>query len=207
MRISRHAPDRRSRRWRAVGVGLTALGCLSGGVMVLSSGASAAPPERESFHDEVTNVIEDFCDVPGLTVELSRIVDGRGSAQARGRDGLIYFMEHLVIEDTLTEVVNGQPSGESLRVVERTLNKDLSVTDNGDGTLTILVLATGQSSLYDSSGKAIARNPGQVRFELLIDHGGTPTDPDDDEEIGFTLVKGSTGRSDDYCEAIVDQFT
>jgi hypothetical protein len=31
--------------------------------------------------------------------------------------------------------------------------------------------------VYDESGKAIARNPGQSRFEVLIDHGGTPADP------------------------------
>ena len=61
-------------------------------------------------------------------------------------------------------------------------DKDQRVTDNGDGTLTILVLATGNSTLYGPDGKAIARNPGQIRFEFLVDHGGTPTDPSDDED-------------------------
>ena len=81
--------------------------------------------------------------------------------------------------------------------------KDLHVTDNGDGTLTILVLATGNYTLYGEDGRAIARNPGQVRFELLIDHGGTPDDPSDDLELDFKIVKESTGRSDDACEAAV----
>jgi hypothetical protein len=41
------------------------------------------------------------------------------------------------------------------------------------------------------------RNPGQVRFELLVDHGGTPSDPSDDEFLEFLgVVKGSTGRND-----------
>ena len=39
------------------------------------------------------------------------------------------------------------------------------MTDNGDGTLTILVLTTGPAAVYGPDGKAIARNPGQVRFE------------------------------------------
>jgi hypothetical protein len=87
---------------------------------------------------------------------------------------------------------------------DRAGNRDLKVTDNGDGTLTLLVLATGNSILYGMNGEAIARNPGQVRFELLIDHNGTPTDPSDDEFLAFLgIVKESTGRSDDFCAASV----
>ena len=55
----------------------------------------------------------------------------------------------------------------------------------------------------EPNGKAIARNPGQVRFELVLDHGGTPTDPSDDVELSFELVKGSTGRTEDFCAATV----
>jgi hypothetical protein len=77
------------------------------------------------------------------------------------------------------------------------------VTDKGDGTLTILALATGNDVFYGPDGKAIGRNPGQVRFEILVDHGGTPTDPSDDVELDFRLVRESTGRSDDFCEVAV----
>ena len=56
------------------------------------------------------------------------------------------------------------------------LEKDKRITDNGDGTLTILILATGNAVLYGANGKAIARNPGQVRFELVVAHNGTPND-------------------------------
>ena len=55
-----------------------------------------------------------------------------------------------------------------------------------------------------ADGKAIGRNPGQVRFELLVDHGGTPTDPFDDEVIAeLGVVKEETGRNDDFCAAVV----
>jgi hypothetical protein len=64
----------------------------------------------------------------------------------------------------------------------------------GDGTLTILVMATGNETVYTPDGKALYRNPGQIRFEILIDHGRTPTNPSDDEFLEFLgLVKGSTG--------------
>ena len=86
--------------------------------------------------------------------------------------------------------------------------KDLKVTDNGDGTLTILFLATGNEVIYGADGKAIFRNPGQSRFEFLIDHSGTPTDPSGDEFIAdLGRVKGSTGRTDDFCVAVVPALT
>ena len=68
--------------------------------------------------------------------------------------------------------------------------------------------ATGNAVVYGEGGKAIARNPGQVRFEILIDHAGTPTDPTDDEFLAFLgEVKESTGRTDDFCAAVVPVLT
>ena len=87
------------------------------------------------------------------------------------------------------------------------LTKDLKVTDNGDGTMTILVLATGSGKVYGPDGKLLFNDPGQIRFEVLIDHGGTPTNASDDEFLEFLgQVKGSTGRNDlqdrDFCADI-----
>jgi len=167
--------------------------------------ARGRPAARSrDFQDEFTEVVEDFCDVPGLTVQLDGVVDGRFLFNRRGPDGLAYYMESIHLSTTFTNV----DTGSTITGVERTLSKDLKVTDNGDGTLTILVLATGNATLYGEDGKAIARNPGQVRFEILIDDGGTPDDPFDDEFIAdLGLVKGSTGRNDDFCEAAVPALT
>ena len=88
------------------------------------------------------------------------------------------------------------------------MQRALAAVDNGDGTLTVTFLATGNDVTYGPDGKAIARNPGQVRFELLIDHNGTPADPADDEVIAFVrVVKESTGRTDDFCAAAVPALT
>ena len=57
---------------------------------------------------------------------------------------------------TFTNVDNGNVATS----VDKVLNKDLKVIDNGDGTLTVILLATGNAMLYDASGKAIGRNPG-----------------------------------------------
>lgn len=66
---------------------------------------------------------------------------------------------------------------------------------------------TGNDVLYGADGKAIARDPGQVRIELVIDHGDTPNDPSDDQLISRELVKGSTGRTDDSCAAAVEALS
>jgi hypothetical protein len=137
-------------------------------------------------------------------VDLQATIDGRFAIRSRGRDQMAYYQEH----STITEVINNVATGEQVTRVERVLDKDLRVTNNGDGTLTILVLATGNSTVYDESGKAIARNPGQVRYEILIDHGGTPSDPTDDEFLEFLgVVKESTGRTDDFCAAVVPSIS
>lgn len=166
----------------------------------LAASAAAGVLFRDTFHEEGTVVLEDFCEVSGMTVEIAFSTDGRVQAVPHGRDRLAYFLEHLKGRNVYTNVDNDKFVTETFTVV----NKDLRVTDNGDGTLTILALATGNGTLYGEDGKAIARNPGQVRVAFIVDHGGTPTDPSDDvflEDLG--LVKGSTGRTDDFCEAAV----
>ena len=166
--------------------------------VMLAAAASAGPPFRETIHDEFEFVEENFCDA-GLTVEIAVVVDVRVQAAPRRRDRLVYFLHHIRETDVFTNLENGK----SVRAVSRSIDKDLRVTNNGDGTLTVLILATGNAVVYGENGKAIARNPGQIRIELLIDHGGTPNDPSDDVVLSEELVKGSTGRSDDFCEAVV----
>ncbi len=167
------------------------------------AGIAEAKPFGERFHEEVTFVEEDFCE-SGLMVRFDRVVDGRFQGGAHGPDGLIYFADHVAVTSVLTNLANGNQLTDRSRV----LTKDLSVVDNGDGTLTIEVLATGAFTLYGPNGKAIARDPGQVRFEFLVDHGGTPTDPSDDTELEFLgVTKESTGRSDDVCAAAVAALT
>ena len=166
---------------------------------MLAAGAAAQPPFKERFHDEGTFVDEDFCGA-GLTEDGAFVTDGSVLVVPHGPDGLQYFLEHLKVTVVYTNRANGKTV--TYEVVTR-VNKDLRVTDNGDGTLTILALATGNDVYYGPDGNVIGRNPGQTRVEILVDHGGTPTDPFDDVFLAEEIVKGSTGRSDDFCEAVV----
>jgi hypothetical protein len=187
------------RRSRKLRLGATlALGATA--AVMLAAAASAGQIFRETFHEEETLVLNDFCDVPGLTVELAIVRDGRVHAVPHGPDGLPHFGSHVEQTEVYTNLANDK----SVTTALIGNDKDLRVTDNGDGTLTVLVLATGNAVVYGEDGKAIARNPGQTRFEILIDHGGTPTDPSDDEFLAFLgVVKESTGRTDDFCAAVV----
>ena len=172
--------------------------------VMLAAGASAGQAFRETFHEEETLLLNNFCDVPGLTVELEIVRDGTVHAVPHGPDGLPHFLFHVQQTEVLTNLANDK----SVTVVLTITDKDLRVTDNDDGTLTLLVLATGNAVAYGEDGKAIARNPGQTRSEILIDHGGTPTDPSDDEFLAFLgVVKESTGRTDDFCAAVVSALS
>jgi hypothetical protein len=47
----------------------------------------------------------------------------------------------------------------------------------------------GNFKTYGPDGRLLYRDTGQQRSVALIDHGGTPTDPSDDELIDFEIVK------------------
>jgi hypothetical protein len=186
---------------------LRTLGVVAG-VTVASIGvdaaASAEPPERETFHSETTTVIENFCGVPGLTVQFDLVRDRQRLVNTRGPDGLEYTLEH----ENLTEVFTNTANGTMFTFEAKFVTQDLKVTDNGDGTLMVLVMSTGNEAVSGPDGKAVARNPGQVRFEQLFDNAGTPSDRSDDTLLSERDVKGSTGRNDntDICTVTVPVF-
>jgi hypothetical protein len=191
---------RRSRTLRLSAI--LALGASA--AVMLATAASAKVIVRETTHEEDTFVLNNFCGVEGLTVVDAFVGDFRLRAVPHGRDRLAYFLEH----GKITQVFTNPATDKSVTAVAKFIEKDLRVTDNGDGTLTILVLSTGNGVVYGEDGKVIARNPGQVRFEILIDHNGTPSNPDDDEFLAdLGEVKGSTGRTDDFCAAVVPALT
>jgi hypothetical protein len=165
--------------------------------LVAAVSAQAEPGRvfRETIHVEDFNEIEGFCETD-MVVQSHFVADLKVKTMPRGRDGLIYFANRVSITETFTNVANSKTVVSTVNAID----KDLRVTDNGDGTLTILILSTGNAVIYSSDGKAIGRNPGQIRFELVVDHGGTPSDPADDTELSFEVVKESTGRTDDFCE-------
>ena len=70
--------------------------------------------------------------------------------------------------------------------------------------MTITIANRGMEKWYGADGKLLFVAAGNFAFQITVDHGGTPTDPDDDVEIdgSFTEVKDvgidmTAGR--DFC--------
>lgn len=157
--------------------------------------ASARPLDSGTFIDEWSFTDDNFCDA-GITVELDGVDEGRYLLNQRKPGTDPYWNARIWSNVTYTNL-----EGDSVTEVIRLLDKDLAITPI-DGGVEILVLATGNAAVYDESGKAIARNPGQVRYEVRIIF-NDPEDPEDDQFTFLGFVKESTGRTDDFCAAVL----
>ena len=155
--------------------------------------AGSGPVFIERFHDEGADVIDNFCGVSGLMVQHTFSLNLFVHGVPHGPDRRDYFLQHGVWTDTYTS------TGKTVTALANVMEKDQLVTDNGDCTRTIVILATGNATAYGPDGKAIARDPGQLRFVVYIAADGTLTYGD--------VIKGSTGRSDDFCDAAVIALT
>ena len=179
---------------------------LVGGLVALVLGtavgpASAAPLEPDHFHDSGSELIEEFCG--DLTVRFDFEVGGTFLFNFHGPDGLGYALEAVHGTESWTNLANDM----TVTHVFTGVDNDLMVTDNGDGTLTLLVMTAGSTRSFGPDGELLFIDSGTSRFEVLIDHGGTPTDPSDDEFLEFLgVVKEPTGRTDtfgrDFCDDI-----
>ena len=162
--------------------------------------ASATPSPWQPVTEEFA---ENFEACPGLTVSWEITVIGRSRYVVRGLDDALLYEEHMTDNERYTNQANDQ----WVRVISTRVEHPLSVTVNGDGTVTYLYNHTGTSTMYAADGTLIARlSTGGVRIEKTFDLGGTPTDLSDDQLVGVNFPNGfdSTGRHDtDFCTALV----
>jgi hypothetical protein len=179
---------------------ITIAAMLAGFVIASAGVASAAPSKWQPFHGGGgPEVFEDFCGVPGLTVENTFVANGRFRITAHGPDQLPHYVEFVNSTDTWTNVATGA----YVTLVASYRSADHKVTDNGDGTLTVIVQTPHNNVVYDQDGQVIARRAGLFRDEVLIDNGGTPTDPSDDEFLGYVERVKNVGLGFDFCAVLV----
>ncbi|HET6920999.1 MAG TPA: hypothetical protein VFI46_16275 [Jiangellaceae bacterium] len=170
-------------------------------MVALAGPAAAGPPlEKEDFHDEFTEVEENFCDVEGLSVEIHGVIDGTFLFNTTGKNDLPHVMDTVHGTVSLTNLTTGKSYTDVFDGVDNTLE----VTDNGDGTVTVVQLLTGGGRVLGPDGKVVFHNDGQIRLQLLIDYGGTLYDLSDDVVLIEEQIFGSTGTNDteghDFCE-------
>jgi hypothetical protein len=152
-------------------------------VPATAGAAHAQGPLVQEHYDNVYDVLLPDPDDPtgffcgGLVnVPLHVEEDGYFSIKEHGADDVVYFADRF--RSTL-RYTNPQ-TGLTFTVVRVHQTKDLRITDNGDGTLTLVGLSTGVLSSYGPDGELLNTRTGMSRDTFLVDTMGT-TDPFDDQ--------------------------
>jgi hypothetical protein len=169
--------------------------------LVIGGPAAAQPLARERV------VYEDHFEHECGGLVFHGMASGSGNIVfvERGRSGLPHF--NGTWHETV--VFTNPETGLTYTGVFTGSDRDATVTDNGDGTLAIVVQTAGVDKWYDADGKLLYIDSGMSRFELLVDHAGTPSDPFDDGDVTFVgVLRDLTGRTDtfdrDFCADLLE---
>ena len=172
---------------------------LAGGLLMTGFAggpAIASPGGWEPGHAEWGETTEDTCDIAGLTVEVVGSGDWSGRTELRG--GLPYDQSHGVDTEVFTNLGNDK----SATIVSKGNQVALHVTDNGDGTLTVVYLFTSITDAYDDQGDVIAHGAGSLTVRSVWDHAGTISDIGDDVPLSFELLR-SSGSDVSTCDDVI----
>jgi len=179
---------------------LLSTGAVAAGIVLgLPALPAAAGPEASgrilAFAEDVDNTFTeaDFCDL-GIDVVIHDVGRARGFFTFRGKDSIPYFTGTFHITTTFTE-----PDGTTVTIVGSNVDKDQLIEVDGD-ILTITGQAAGGAIMTGPEGRL--RDPGMIRYQLVVDSNGTLQDPEDDvllEDLG--PIQGSTGLNEfeDFC--------
>ncbi|MCA4135715.1 hypothetical protein [Arthrobacter sp. M4] len=189
---------------------LAAMGATVSAAVIAIAGASPAmarPIEHQHFSDSGSAIAQEqfpgFCaGVVDFPVLHEWQVEGMFLIRPLG-DGLPYAVNPFRVTDTWTNTLNGK----TFTVTRVVQEKDQTITDNGDGTFTIVNSSTGVSKVYGPDGTRLFMDTGTLRAEILVDNGGTPADPSDDQFLDFIRVIADPGQADtqdrDFCADLV----
>jgi hypothetical protein len=173
--------------------------------LVPGTWAIAAPLDKGHFDDVFTG---DDYDCDGTPAQDNGDIHVNFLFNQRGSSAFPYYRESV----HGTVVTTNLNTGGTYTNEFAGSSKDQTIVDNGDGTITITVYATGGSRWYDQHGRLVLKDPGNVRFAFDVDYNGTPGNPEDDSDVpdSFRIIRDSTGRNDtegrDFCADLV-QFT
>ncbi|TQM65069.1 hypothetical protein [Humibacillus xanthopallidus] len=183
----------------ALAVGLTLPAIL------LTAPASAEPAGNGPWHTDLqgpfSEIQEDFCDVPGLTVEYEF------TDNAQVRDPRILGPDQFPYDwyfDEGYEKFTNVATGESVTLVhEGGSLQDIRLIDNGDGTFTRYVTNKGHSVLYSDDGDVLERQAGVFSYSVVYNYNETPSDPSDDFKVGRPTILKQEGNNYDFCAVVV----
>ena len=201
----------RSPRWPSTAhARSTRLGSLSvllacGLLLAMIQPAAAQPIERS--HEHIVETFSDVvCDIPvTITVDIIENIHVR-----LAKSGFPLFQS----TGPGTTTITNPETGKSVTVRFTGAVKDLTVVDNGDGTITVRTAVTGvPSEVRLSDGTVAFKDVGRVVFASVIDYNGTPTDVEDDVFISQTIesVSGPHPELESgftlFCEVVAPALT
>ena len=205
--IAMRSPSRPSIA-RARGARLGTLSVLLACGLLLAMTQPAAAKLVERSHEHIVETIEDdeVCGVP-VTTTIDIILNEQ---QRLAKSGFPLFKSTGPGTITFTNPGTGQ----SVTVRFTGAAKDLTVVDNGDGTITVRTAVTGiPEEVRLSDGTVAIKDVGRVVFATVLDYGGTPTDVEDDVFISQTIESISGPHPDLesegalFCEVVVSALT
>ena len=166
---------------------------LSAGTAVVQ----AKPIEHIRFDEQGSNVVTDFCGDLSVRDEFhdQGVIVGRTT----GADRLPRYTQTHHGGTTITNLATGR----AFTVTWNYNNQEVKVTDNGDGTISILTQVPGPERTYGPDGTLLFTSGGTFRYLTILDHGGTPSDPTDDTFVSDEVVSSNGGKRQpdfDFCE-------
>jgi hypothetical protein len=172
--------------------------------VLAGTSATAAPIDKGHFHDVGTSDVYTDC---GFPAQDSFDVSGNFVFNLRGSSPFPYYRESVrgtVVTHRerrhVHQRLHGHQQGPDDRRQRRRNHHHHDVRRRW-------------LRFYDTDGKLVLKDPGEIRFSVVIDYMGTPGNPDDDVfvEDSFQLVRPSTGNSDfsdrDFCADLLEFTT
>lgn len=154
--------------------------------------------EHVRYVESESEVVDDFCG--DLTVRFESHDQGVIQARQTGPERLPRYTVSHHGGATATNLATGK----AFTFRWNYLEQDVRVTDNGDGTVTILAQVPGPETIYGPEGQRLFVNGGTMRIELIVDLAGTPADTSDDVVIDEEFLSGHGGKPQppfDFCES------
>jgi hypothetical protein len=184
-------------------LGIAAAACLVG----LTAAPAAAEKPFQNEHNRFTiSFEEELC---GIDVETTVTVKEHLKGRI-GDNGFPIFQGNA----NATVTWYNPETDRTVTLRDRSNVKDLSVTDNGDGTITVVQQVTGiPEEVTLDDGTVAIKDVGRIVLSTVIDYNGTPTDLEDDEFVSQEIISISGPHPDAesdftlFCPAVVEGLT
>lgn len=194
-------------RTHRFGAALVVAATLAAFVLGTAAPASAKLIERSHDRNTITFDPDEVCGIPVVTTVT--FVDN--FMVRTNRQGYLLFQDSGRSTVTWTNPENGKSVSD---ITSGISFKDLSVTVNSDGTVTVRTAIVGvPETLRLPDGTVLVRDVGRLVLATVLDDNGTPGDPEDDIFVSSSVesVSGPHPELDSdftlFCDTVVPALT